>query len=115
MKSVKDAPEQISESIQKITDAVSNAQSDHYRSIIEAAQDMIFIHNPEGKITYVNKASTSESGYSEEELLSLNVAQNVPPSIIQKCKSLRSRGCKVIERSLPTKWNTLEKTEKGSP
>ena len=88
MKSVKDAPEQISESIQKITDAVSNAQSDHYRSIIEAAQDMIFIHNLEGKITYVNKASTSESGYSEEELLSMNVAQNVPPEYYPKMQEL---------------------------
>ena len=88
MKSVKGAPEQISESIQKITDAVSNAQSDHYRSIIEAAQDMIFIHNLEGKITYVNKASTSESGYSEEELLSMNVAQNVPPEYYPKMQEL---------------------------
>mgnify|MGYP001123036450 CR=1 FL=1 len=76
MKSAKDAPEQISEQIQKITDAVSNAQSDYYSSIIEAAQDMVFIHNPEGKITYVNKASASESGYSEEELLKMNV---IPP------------------------------------
>ena len=95
MKSAKDAPEQISESIQKTTDADFNTQSDYYSSIIEAAQDMVFIHNPEGKITYVNKASASESGYSEEELLSMNVIQNIPPeyyALMQELQIKRMKG-----------------------
>jgi PAS domain S-box-containing protein len=79
MKSAKDKTEQMPELIEKISTSDIDEQNDYYVSIIEAAEDMIFIHDLEGKITYINKASSNQSGYSEEELLTMNVAQNVPP------------------------------------
>ena len=50
-----------------------------YNLVIENAPDMVFIHNPEGKITYVNETGIKESGYSEDELLNMNPVQLVPP------------------------------------
>ncbi|NYT03445.1 MAG: PAS domain S-box protein [Candidatus Methanofastidiosa archaeon] len=79
MKSANDKTEQMPELIEKISTSDINEQNEYYTSIIEAAEDMIFIHDLEGKITYINKASSNQSGYSEEELLTMNVAQNVPP------------------------------------
>ena len=95
MKSVREVPEQISESIEDITRATLKGQKDHYSAIIEAAQDMIFIHDLEGRINYVNKASSAQSGYSEDELLSMNVAQNVPPEyypIMEELQIKRMQG-----------------------
>ena len=60
---------------------------------------MIFIHDLEGNVTYVNKASVKESGYSEEELLSMNVAQNVPPEyypLMQELEAKRTQGSKEV-------------------
>ena len=50
-----------------------------YNLAIENAPDMVFIHNSEGKITYVNETGIKESGYSEDELLHMNPVQLVPP------------------------------------
>ena len=50
-----------------------------YNLAIKNAPDMVFIHNSEGKITYVNETGIKESGYSEDELLRMNPVQLVPP------------------------------------
>jgi PAS domain S-box-containing protein len=50
-----------------------------YTLAIENALDMVFIHNSDGKITYVNETGIKESGYSQEELLNMNPIQLVPP------------------------------------
>ncbi|KYC44643.1 MAG: sensory histidine kinase AtoS [Candidatus Methanofastidiosum methylothiophilum] len=99
MKSVKDSPEKMSEPIKEYSLYSLNEKNEHYLDIIEAAQDMIFIHDLEGKITYVNKASAVESGYSEEELLTMNVAQNVPPEyypLMQELQIKRMQGNKEV-------------------
>lgn len=88
MKSAKDTPEQISESIEIINEASYGGHNEYYGHIIEAAQDMIFIHDLKGNVTYINRASVKETGYSEEELLSMNVAQNVPPEYYPKMQEL---------------------------
>ncbi len=99
MKSVRDNTEQMSESIEEIHKPDFNEQNINYSSIIEAAQDMIFIHDLEGKVTYVNKASSIQSGYSEEELLNMNVAQNVPPEyypIMEELQIKRMQGSREV-------------------
>ncbi|HQK63468.1 MAG TPA: PAS domain S-box protein, partial [Methanofastidiosum sp.] len=57
----------------------SDLVKEWYNIAIENALDMVFIHDNEGKITYVNETGVKESGYSQEELLQMNPAQLVPP------------------------------------
>jgi len=57
----------------------SDLVKEWYNIAIENALDMVFIHDNEGKITYVNETGVKESGYSGEELLQMNPAQLVPP------------------------------------
>ena len=54
----------------------------YYTLAIENATDMIFIHDNEGKITYINETGIKESGYSKEALLKMNPLQLVPLNTI---------------------------------
>ncbi len=62
-----------------------------YNLAIENATDMIFIHDNEGKITYINETGIKESGYSEEELIKMNPLQLVPPEYYNKLGELQVR------------------------
>lgn len=55
------------------------ATNDKALSIIEAIQDMIFIQDLNGNITYVNKAGVEQSGYSKKELVNMNLTQLISP------------------------------------
>ena len=49
------------------------ASEEKYRSLMEQSRDMIFLHDFEGNFLDVNQAAVSRTGYSKEELLSMNV------------------------------------------
>ncbi len=57
---------------------VQSISDDHRFSVIETLQDMIFIHDTDGRVSYVNKAGIEQSGYSEKEILGINVMQFIP-------------------------------------
>jgi PAS domain S-box-containing protein len=44
-----------------------------YRSVVEQSLDMFFLHDLAGNFLDFNKAAVEKTGYSEEELLSLNI------------------------------------------
>ncbi len=54
---------------------------ERFRSIFDNAQDAIFIETPEGKILDANRAVCRMLGYTRSELLSLTVADIVPPDL----------------------------------
>lgn len=53
---------------------------ERYRLIVDNASDMIFIHDTEGSLKYVNKAATQILGYPRDELLNMNIKDLKSPS-----------------------------------
>lgn len=54
--------------------------SEYYQTIFENAYDAIFIESLSGQILDVNPAACSLTGYTREELLTMNVSQLLPPN-----------------------------------
>ena len=50
-----------------------------YRELFENANDFIYTCNLEGKFTSVNRAGEEVTGYTREEILTLNIAELVAP------------------------------------
>ena len=65
------------------TDALARASEASYRSIFEAAEDAIFVHDFEtGRVLDVNPKACRSYGYTHDELLQVRIADvssNVPP------------------------------------
>jgi len=65
------------------TDALARASEASYRSIFEAAEDAIFVHDIEtGRVVDVNPKACRSFGYTHDELLAVRIADvssNVPP------------------------------------
>jgi len=50
-----------------------------YRTLAESATDVIFTHDADRRVTYVNPAGVQLSGYSEDELLNRSYVDFMPP------------------------------------
>ncbi|WP_292518665.1 PAS domain S-box protein [Methanoculleus sp.] len=50
-----------------------------YRTLFESASDAFLIHDLDGRFLDVNQAAIERLGYSREELLTMNLAEIVPP------------------------------------
>ncbi|MGE5160308.1 MAG: PAS domain S-box protein, partial [Betaproteobacteria bacterium] len=65
------------------TDALARASETSYRSIFDAAEDAIFVHDLEtGRVIDVNPKACRSYGYTHDELLEVRIADvssNVPP------------------------------------
>ena len=72
-------------------DINSEFVKEYYTLAIENATDMVFIHDNEGKITYINETGIKESGYSREALLKMNPLQLVPPEYYNKLAEFQLR------------------------
>jgi PAS domain S-box-containing protein len=54
-------------------------QSEHqYRMLVETTGDAIFLHDEMGRITFVNQAALSFSGFSEDEVLGRSIVDFLP-------------------------------------
>ena len=47
---------------------------ERYRELIENANDIVYVLDFEGRITSINKAAEMILGYSQQELLGMNIA-----------------------------------------
>ena len=67
-----------------------------FRSYIDNAPDGIFVVNDQGKYLEVNKAATTMTGYSEQELVGMDIMQNIPEQAHSKAhgflKNLHQKG-----------------------
>jgi len=59
-------------------EALQRSES-RYRLLAETARDVIVTHDLKGNITYVNQSAVDLMGYTREELLSMSVADVLPP------------------------------------
>jgi PAS domain S-box-containing protein len=55
-----------------------------FRSLVEQASEMLFLHDMQGKIIDVNRAAIQQTGYSREELLKMYVFDIDPGSVIRR-------------------------------
>jgi PAS domain S-box-containing protein len=81
-------------SIQRSEDALRESE-EKYRLLTETAMDIIFAHEMDGRIIYANRTGQEISGYGEEELLCMNIADVIPSeylaSMAERCAG-RSSG-----------------------
>lgn len=57
-----------------------------YQGIIDSAREIILKFDMNGKITFVNQGAQDISGYFEEELLGMNIADILPPNYLEGLK-----------------------------
>ncbi len=50
-----------------------------YRMLVETTGDAIFLHDERGRITFVNQAALSFSGFTEDEVLGQSIVDFLPP------------------------------------
>ncbi|WP_027358649.1 PAS domain-containing hybrid sensor histidine kinase/response regulator [Desulforegula conservatrix] len=53
---------------------------ERYRLIVDNASDIIFIHDKDGHLLFVNQAATFFLGYSSDELVGMNISDLASPS-----------------------------------
>ncbi|MDM8537950.1 PAS domain S-box protein [Desulfobacterales bacterium HSG17] len=58
----------------------------NYRTLIDAAREIILKFDINGKITFVNQGAQDISGYIEEEMLGMNIADILPPNYLEGLK-----------------------------
>ncbi|HDR05383.1 MAG TPA: PAS domain S-box protein [Candidatus Marinimicrobia bacterium] len=68
---------------QKAAEAALQESEYKFRSLIDQAAEMLFLHDTEGKIIEVNRAAIENTGYSREELCNMNV-MDIDPDVIER-------------------------------
>ncbi|SNR52354.1 hybrid sensor histidine kinase/response regulator [Lutibacter flavus] len=80
----------IQEELQKAKQIAEESEV-KFKSLIEQAGDALYLYNFEGKILEINNTSINNTGYSREELLSMNVRDlNVEYLDLEKLKGIWS-------------------------
>lgn len=69
------------------------ATEERYLELFENANDIVFIHDLEGRITSINRAAERITGYSRAEALQMKAGQLVAPEHLQMA-------CKILERQI---------------
>ena len=72
----------------KLTEEHLITSEERYRDLVENAHDIIYSHDLEGNYTSINKAGETITGYTQEEVLSMNMVDSVAPEDIEKAKEL---------------------------
>lgn len=75
--------EQSAEDFDKLN---KNSGKDSYRTLIDAAREIIIKFDMNGKITFVNQGAQDISGYIEDEMLGMNIADILPPEHLEGLK-----------------------------
>jgi PAS domain S-box-containing protein len=76
-------------SIRRSEDALRESE-EKYRLLAETAMDIIFAHDMYGRIIYANRAGQEISGYGEEELLRMNIADVIPAEYLASMAERRA-------------------------
>jgi len=64
---------------QKQTEEILRESEEKYHTLFESAGDALLIHDLDGRLLDVNRATVERLGYSREELLAMNLTEIVPP------------------------------------
>ena len=71
------------ETKRKQMEEVLRASEEKYRLLAERAREIILSFDLQGNLKYVNRTGLEISGYSEEEALKMNIADILPPSMVE--------------------------------
>ena len=72
---------------------------ERYRELVENANDIVFTLDLEGNVTSVNKAVESIAGYSQNELLGMNMSEFLTPSSSDSAHGMTERKLAGEERT----------------
>lgn len=61
---------------------------ERYRDLVENAHDIIYSHDLDGRFTSINKAGQTITGYTEEEVLGMNMTDTVVPEDVARAKDM---------------------------
>jgi PAS domain S-box-containing protein len=64
---------------------------ERYRDTVENARDIIYTQDLKGNYTSVNKAGEQITGYTREEVCTMNVSQTVAPDFLEKARNMLAR------------------------
>ena len=92
--------------------AALRARVAEQHDLIDDANDIIYMHDVQGRFTYVNTAGVRTYGYSLEEFLGMNIAQIVDPASLQLAVESIARKIQGEERTPP--YEVLTRAKDGS-
>jgi PAS domain S-box-containing protein len=80
-------------------EAAVKESEERYRELVENANDIVFILDLAGNITSVNKAVESITGYSQSELIGMNMADFLTPASADSARLMTERKLAGEERT----------------
>ena len=91
--------------VRKILDERERAEAavkeseERYRELVENANDIVFTLDLEGNVTSINKAVESITGYSQAELLGMNMSEFLTPGSTETARHMTERKLAGEERT----------------
>jgi two-component system, cell cycle sensor histidine kinase and response regulator CckA len=61
---------------------------ERYRDLVENARDIIYTHDLAGNYTSINKAGEQITGYTRDDVLTMNLAQIVAPEYLERSREM---------------------------
>lgn len=83
-----------------------------FRSLVEQAAEMLFLHDTNGKILDINKAAEENTGYSREELLGMQIA-DIDPGARQR-KDIEKYWKEISLEDAPQTFESQHQRKDGS-
>jgi PAS domain S-box-containing protein len=80
-------------------EAAVKESEERYREMVENANDIVFTLDLEGNVTSVNKAAELITGYTQTELLGMNMSEFLTPVSTQSARSMTERKLAGEERT----------------
>lgn len=84
-----------------------------YRMLIDSMRDIIFKLDRKANITFVNQGALDFTGYIEEEMLGMNIADVLPPEDLERFKKMFQRSAVVGRREFYMPESKLINRELG--
>ena len=90
------------------------AQPERLLELWNHANDVLYVHDLEGRFTAVNTATCTTYGYTQQELLAMSIRDLVDPGHLPRAVAqMQAKAQGIKERSLP--YELLTRTKAGDP